>query len=227
LDQWDPEPRLRDVLLGHYFYQIRGLMTRITEYGQAVLDAYDQHPVFVMDVNMLLDAVERFTGYVRRPAGAGAERRDMDAMYLLRALAGKVDTWYPQNPFSEFHMLSGAVTTADKWKDGGRDCKETKKYLQWVWSGVSADEVAGLRQWQEKAWADRKLNPKTKLPRDFEAFPAIRGDGESSEVWFYINGVVTDHWIAQLNAEHLADVFKRPVHILHNPTEGLHRDIAE
>ena len=153
----------------------------------------------------------------------------MDTLYLLRAIAGEARTWYDRtSPFSEFNMLSPAVkTTSDKWKDGGRDCAETQHYFSWVWSGASSAEVAALAGWQEKAWEDQKRNPKTKLPRDFAGFPEIQRDHEAREIWFYINGVVTDHWIAQLNAEHLADVFKRPIHILHNPTEGLHRDIRE
>lgn len=229
LGQWHPEPRLEQVLLRRYFYQVRGLMARIVEYGQAVLNAYDRHPVFVMDVNTLLDAVERFTGYLRGSNGLRPQAGGMDTLYVLRSIAGEAATWCGRNnPFSEFNMLSCASnTTANKSDDRGRNCADTQHYLAWVWSGATAAGVAELRAWQEKAWDDKKLNPKTKVPPDFDDFPGIKNDGEDREMWFYINGVVTDHWVAQLTAECLRDVFKRPIHILHNPTEGLHRDIAE
>jgi hypothetical protein len=196
LEKWHPEPELEEVLLRRYFYQIRGLMARTVEYAQAVLDAYDRHPVFVMDVNILLDAIERFTGYVRNSGGASPETSNMDALYLLRAIAGEADTWLDRtSPFSEFNMLSGAAgTTPEKWKDRGRHANDTRQYLTWVWSGISAGEVGELREWREKAWGDRKLNPKITYARDPAAFAeylarAGRAQGDDT-MWEHRDGAV-------------------------------------
>jgi len=222
------EPHLQQFLLQNYFRQVRGLAARITEYGQAALDAYKSHPAFVLDINLLLDAVERFTGYIRNGAVLRPEAGNMDTLYLLRAIAGEAHTWYDRrSPYSEFNMLSSPVSsTGDKWKDKGRDSRETQKYFSWVWSGASDGDVESLRRWQKREWG-RELNRKLKRAPESYRIPKIEEDDEKGEIWFYINGVVTDHWIAQLNAEHIARIFRRPVHILHNPTEGLHRDLRE
>jgi len=222
------------------------LLRRVLQYNYEILHSLAEsvdspgkrHPVFVMDLNMLLNAVERLSAClpgvpnVHHAMTALPYSRqhgeDRDIMLLLRSIAGEVETWPPQTCFSEFKMLKDIRPeheTADKANDPGRDPKDTGKYLGWVWSGANDREVTALNDWQTAAWLNKILNPSQKVPKDID--PAILEDNEVSEIWFFINGVVTDHWIAQLNAEHLADVFKRPINILHNPTDGLHRDLRE
>jgi len=76
-----------------------------------------------------------------------------------------------------------------------------------------------LRSWQAKAWRE-EANRLTKTPE-------CSYTTESDELWFFINGICTDHYIAQLNAECLAELFGRTIHILHNETEGFYRDLLE
>lgn len=236
-------PALREVLLAHYFRESLTLLARLVGYNQRLLHALAEpspglpqsHPALVMDANMALNAFERLTKYA--PALAGIARTptaqpvpnrqdpaDWDTMFLLRGIAGDASTWQAGNDYSEFHMLRAIAGTgsAEKFQDHGRNGGELAKYLGWVWSGAEDYEVDQLNCWQANAWKDKDLNPSRKLPHtsDFD-------ESEEEEIWFYINGVVTDHWIAQINAEYLAELFHRPIHILHNPTDGLHRDLIE
>lgn len=44
--------------------------------------------------------------------------------------------------------------------------------------------------------------------------------------WFFVNGMATPAPTALLNASELARVFERPIHLLHNPTWSIWRDLA-
>ena len=243
LDRCKTAPALRKILLAHYFQESLIVLARLVEYNQRLLHALaapqpglpQSHPVLVMDVNMALNAFERLTKYASAAPGAAGtptalpflnapNPADWDTMFLLRGIAGNASTWQPGSDYSEFHMLRAIAGrgTAEKFKDRGRNSEELAKYLSWVWSGAEDYEVDQLNCWQANAWKDRDLNPSRKLPHT-----ANFDEREEEEIWFYINGVVTDHWIAQINAEYLADQFHRPIHILHNPTDGLHRDLVE
>jgi len=47
------------------------------------------------------------------------------------------------------------------------------------------------------------------------------------EAWLFINGIMTNDALAQLNAAYLADLFHRPVTLIENSTDGLLEDLAE
>ena len=47
------------------------------------------------------------------------------------------------------------------------------------------------------------------------------------EAWFFVNGILTNAALAQLNAAHLASLFHRPITLLHNATAGLAVDLAQ
>lgn len=233
------EPELLDILLnGGYFHEITRFMTRIVQYSQKMLRQYDPHPSYVMDLNMVLNAVERLSGYTPFvPASRDAPTalppagnpKDQDFMFLARSIAGEPSTWFETtNPFSEFNMLKplpSAPDTPRKADHRGRFRDDLIRYLTYVWAGSDSRQLGELMDWQRQAWDDEQLNPAAKDPQEQPAEIAL--DKESQEIWFFINGVVTDHWIAQLNAEYLAEVFKRRIHILHNLTQGLDRDLRE
>jgi hypothetical protein len=46
------------------------------------------------------------------------------------------------------------------------------------------------------------------------------------EMWFFINGICTDHSVVLLNAEYLYSLFKRPLTVVHNFTRGIIPDLA-
>jgi hypothetical protein len=47
------------------------------------------------------------------------------------------------------------------------------------------------------------------------------------EAWFFINGIMTSHSVARVNACYLAALFGRPITVIHNSTSGLLVDLAE
>ncbi len=47
------------------------------------------------------------------------------------------------------------------------------------------------------------------------------------EMWFYINGVATTKDIADANRHLLFDMFGRPIHLLHNPSDSVLLDLLE
>ncbi len=46
------------------------------------------------------------------------------------------------------------------------------------------------------------------------------------EMWFFINGICTDHSVVLLNAKYLHRLFRRPLTVLHNFTRGFMLDLA-
>jgi hypothetical protein len=48
-----------------------------------------------------------------------------------------------------------------------------------------------------------------------------------SEAWFFINGIMTNDSVAQLNAAYISDLFHRPVTIIQNTTQSLLVDLTE
>jgi len=57
--------------------------------------------------------------------------------------------------------------------------------------------------------------------------PGPCGDAPSGEHWFFINGILTDQIMAGLNAAYLVELFRRPLTIIQNATDGLVFDLAE
>lgn len=47
------------------------------------------------------------------------------------------------------------------------------------------------------------------------------------EMWLYVNGVATGSAVLKANGKELARIFQRPIHLVHNPTDGLVLDLAE
>lgn len=47
------------------------------------------------------------------------------------------------------------------------------------------------------------------------------------EKWFFVNGIMNDWTLMRISAEHLARAFRRDVHILVNPTDGILIDLLQ
>lgn len=45
--------------------------------------------------------------------------------------------------------------------------------------------------------------------------------------WFFINGIATSPPVALLNGQELARLFRRPIHLIHTPTQGAILDIFQ
>jgi len=70
--------------------------------------------------------------------------------------------------------------------------------------------------------------PKGALPVSMHSqiIPA-RGRERRGERWFYLNGICSDTRVARINVLALRKLFRRPVMLLHNDTQGLVLDLAE
>ncbi len=54
-----------------------------------------------------------------------------------------------------------------------------------------------------------------------------RLDSHPHEAWFFINGILTDDAVAQMNGDYLAYLFRRPITLLQNSTDGALTDLLE
>jgi hypothetical protein len=59
-------------------------------------------------------------------------------------------------------------------------------------------------------------------PNHHQSFTAHR-----DEAWLFVNGILTNAAMADLNAGYLADLFHRPITLLENSTDGLIEDLIE
>lgn len=62
------------------------------------------------------------------------------------------------------------------------------------------------------------------MPPESSAAPE---ETRREEVWFFLNGICTNHTVLQLNGEALASIFGRQISLLHNPTDGIVLDLLE
>ncbi len=205
-------------LTERFSVEVVDLLNKVIAKGKDLFKYHEHDPVFVKDMAILAEIVERYSTNVPKPPPfLGYD----DPLFLLRLVAGTPDSWSRNKKYSEIKTVQIDEKEATiQWKGDvdGREWSERNRYIEDIWLGVGSTNVIALKQWQEDAW-EKPQNSLVKIPEN-----EIMQD---KELWFYVNGVVTDHYIAQLNAEYLADLFKRRIHILHNETEGFYRDLQE
>lgn len=132
----------------------------------------------------------------------------------IRSVLGPVSTWLPpQNYYSEFSML-------DPWRP-----KRALKYITDVTvPSVSAVPPAFLGMLLPPVVEDLFFVQTEVLHRpdyyaDYTSFP--------KEKWFFINGILTNGDVAQLNAACISYLFHRPVTLIQNATDGALADLFE
>ncbi|MGZ6576143.1 MAG: hypothetical protein ACXVHB_33150 [Solirubrobacteraceae bacterium] len=78
-------------------------------------------------------------------------------------------------------------------------------------------------------WVPAPLAPFFFHPTRVMQHPDQYGSWTSNrrEKWLFINGILTDEGVAQLNAEYIADLFHRPITVIQNSTDGAVEDLAE
>lgn len=132
----------------------------------------------------------------------------------IRSILGPVSTWLPpQDPYSEFSML-------DPWR-----LRRALKYIIDITvPSVSAAPPAFLATLLPPAIEDLFFVQTEVLHRpdyyaDYTSFP--------KEKWFFINGILTNGDVAQLNAALISYLFHRPVTLIQNATDGALADLFE
>jgi hypothetical protein len=129
---------------------------------------------------------------------------------LVSSVLGLPVTWLPPyRRFSEFQLL-------DLWQPG-----RLLRYL----ANVSLPSLPLAAPPFGPPWLNEWFfQPSSILQRpdhqgSYTTFP--------DEAWFFVNGILTNPAVAQLNAAHLASLFHRPITLLHNATAGLLVDLAQ
>jgi hypothetical protein len=218
--EWREEfsSELWEKLTERFSVEVVDLLDKVIAKGKDLFKYYEHDPVFVKDAAVFTEIVERYSTNVSKPpAFLGYD----DPLFLLRLVAGTPASWSHNRRYSEIKTLQiDESESTQPWKGDttGREQGERNQYIEDVWLGVGSTNIIALKQWQEDAW-EKPQNSLEKIPEN-----EIMQD---KELWFYVNGIVTDHYIAQLNAEYLAELFRRRIHILHNETEGFYRDLQE
>ncbi len=132
----------------------------------------------------------------------------------VRSILGPVSTWLPpQNPYSEFTVL-------DPWR-----LRRALKYLVDVtvpsFSGAPPPFLATLMPpfLEDLFFVQTEVLHRPDYYADYTSFPR--------EKWFFINGILTNGDVAQLNAACISWLFHRPVTLIQNATDGAVRDLYE
>lgn len=50
---------------------------------------------------------------------------------------------------------------------------------------------------------------------------------EDGSIWFFINGIATSQELAKVNGRKIAELFKREIHLLYNPSDSMPLDLIE
>lgn len=214
----DYSKALRQKLTDQFSKEVIDLLDLVVAQTKHLFEYYQEDPVFAKDAIIFAEIVKRYaTSTPGQPYFADFD----DPLFLLRTIVGNPAGQLCPAQYSEFKTVCVDTTeteTRQKSQTTGREEQERNRYIKDVWLGIRSANVRILREWQDHAWT-KDHHTKLKIPPD-ERF-------KDQEIWFYINGIATDHYVAQLNAEYLAALFKRRIHILHNETEGFYRDLQE
>ena len=129
--------------------------------------------------------------------------------FYFSSILGKPLSWLPLHTYSEYSLLS-------PWKP-----------------------LRALRYIADTALPSLPVKPPPLSPPLVKSFffrptiidrrPDHEGDFTSfpDEAWFFINGIMTNPDVAQINAAYLADLFHRPITIIQNTTQGVLIDLKE
>lgn len=127
----------------------------------------------------------------------------------ITSIFGKPMSWVPQNGYSEFTLLN-------PW----RPFRAIKTVLD-----VSIPSLAMKPPFFWPPFLDNFFFKPTKIlhrpdhNQDYTTYP--------EEAWFFINGMMTNDNVAQLNAAYITELFHRPVTIIQNTTQSFAIDLAE
>ena len=129
-------------------------------------------------------------------------------LFWIPSVAGWPSSWLPAR-YSEYQVGYGL------------DVLRTAQY--------AADVLIPSLPLYAPDWFPEPLSPLFFHPSRVEQRPDQyrRWTSNPREAWLFINGILTDDEIAQVNATYLADLFHRPITLLHNSTDGFVEDLAK
>jgi len=144
--------------------------------------------------------------------GTALDASERNPLLNLPSIFGPVRTWFSpfaKNGYSEFKII-------DLWR-----LKRTIKYLvnTLIPSIPLSPPPFGPPLLNNIFWHPTVILQRPDHNGSYTSFP--------EEGWFYINGIMTNDSIAQLNAAYLASLFHRPLTLIQNSTDSLLIDLFE
>ena len=119
-------------------------------------------------------------------------------------------TWLPpHNRYSEFKII-------DLWRPG-----RTAKFLvnTWIPSIPRTPPSFGPPFLNDLFWQPTVILQRPDHNGSYTTFP--------DEAWFFVNGIMTNDAVAQVNSAYLAHLFHRPLTMIQNSTDSLWSDLFE
>jgi hypothetical protein len=126
------------------------------------------------------------------------------------AIFGLPWTWLPpHNRYSEFKII-------DLWRPG-----RTAKFLAntWIPSIPRTPPSFGPPCLNDLFWQPTIILQRPDHNGSYTTFP--------DEAWFFVNGIMTNDSVAQINTAYLAHLFHRPLTMIQNSTDSLWIDLFE
>jgi hypothetical protein len=119
-------------------------------------------------------------------------------------------TWLPPHSrYSEFKII-------DLWR-----LRRTAKFLANIWipSFPRTPPSFGPPCLNDLFWQPTVILQRPDHNGSYTTFP--------EEAWFFVNGIMTNDAVAQINSAYLADLFHRPLTMIQNSTDSLWADLFE
>jgi hypothetical protein len=144
--------------------------------------------------------------------GTVRDASERNPLHNLPSIFGPVRTWFSpfaRNGYSEFKII-------DLWR-----LRRTLKYLvNTLIPSIPLDPPPfGPPLLNNIFWHPTVILQRPDHNGSYTSFP--------EEAWFYVNGIMTNDSVAQLNAAYLASLFHRPLTLIQNSTDSLWIDLLE
>ena len=134
----------------------------------------------------------------------------INPLRYLSSIFGPPRTWLPPfSRYSEFKII-------DLWRPG-----RTAKFLAntWIPSIPRTPPTFGPPLLNSLFWQPTVILQRPDHNGSYTAFP--------DEAWFFVNGIMTNDSVAQINSAYLAYLFHRPLTMIQNSTDSLWIDLFE
>lgn len=153
-----------------------------------------------------------------------------ESMYLfppnnVKAVLGEWKHLFPPYaPYSELNLLR--VSDRDSLRRLLRFVADATLLWYKHQEGKTSEHVPEIAQTVEKmsnfVSASRWIRSETPT-----SFVTAQGEAHNHEAWVYINGIITNRTLAQMNGDYLAALFGRRIQVIHNPTDAVLLDVIE
>jgi len=167
----------------------------------------DDQPVASSQAQNAVDGVPPDIGHL---AGIAGDALRISPPLYFQSVFGSPSTWLPPyRRFSEFGLLS-------LWRP-----LRALKFLQTTWLPSVPRTPPSFTPpiLNDLFWQPTVLLQRPDHNGNYTTFP--------EEAWFFVNGIMTNDAVAQVNAALLAELFHRPITLIQNSTSSLLTDLLQ